>query len=68
MTVNNYQLDMNKILLSAMVGLLTWNVWTTHNLAISVALLDQKVESLEESVTAKIAVLERTNEQPISYP
>lgn len=54
MTVASYEIDMNKILMGVIVGLLSWNVYTTHELSISVAVLHSKVTTLESTVQRKL--------------
>ena len=41
---------MNKALASAIIGLLTWNIYTTQALTISMAILSEKVARIEEIV------------------
>lgn len=41
---------MNKALASAIIGLLTWNIYTTQALTISMAVLSEKVARIEEIV------------------
>lgn len=40
-------IDVNLILAACIIGLLSWNIWTTQQLSIDVAVLTEKVESLE---------------------
>ena len=54
MTVSNLQMNMDKLLLGVMVTLLSWNVYTTHRLSVDVAVLSNKVETLEEAVQFRI--------------
>lgn len=54
MTVSNLQMNMDKLLLGVMVALLSWNVYTTHKLSVDVAVLANKVETLEEAVQYRI--------------
>lgn len=54
MTVANYELDLNKIFMAIIVSLLSWNVYTTHQLSINLAVLGNKVENLEETVQFRI--------------
>lgn len=42
----------NKLLTGAIIGLLSWNLFTTHKLSIDVAVLVTKVEQIEEEVTS----------------
>lgn len=41
---------MNKALASAIIGLLTWNIYTTQALTISMAVISEKVARIEEIV------------------
>lgn len=41
---------MNKLLTGAIIGLLSWNIYTTHQLSIDVAVLTEKIERLEENM------------------
>ena len=43
-------IDVNMILAGCIIGLLSWNIWTTQQLSIDVAVLTEKVESLENKV------------------
>jgi hypothetical protein len=54
MTVATYELDINKILMGVIVSLLSWNVYTTHQLSIDLAVLGNKVENLEEVIQFRI--------------
>lgn len=54
MTVANYELDLNKVFMGIIVTLLSWNVYTTHQLSIDLAVLGNKVENLEETVQFRI--------------
>lgn len=54
MTIRNLQMNMDKLLLGVMVALLSWNVYTTHKLSIDLAVLSNKVETLEEAVQYRI--------------
>jgi len=54
MTVANYELDLNKVFMGIIVGLLSWNVYTTHQLSIDFAVLSNKVENLEETIQYRI--------------
>lgn len=40
----------NKLITAATVGLLSWNIWTTHQLSITVAVLAEKIASVERIV------------------
>jgi hypothetical protein len=42
---------LHKAIQGAIVGLLIWNVATTHNLSISLAVLQEKVARVEQLVT-----------------
>lgn len=41
---------MGRASVAAIIGLLTWNVYTTYQLSISLAVLSEKVERIEEIV------------------
>ena len=41
---------MNKVLTGAIIGLLSWNIFTTHQLSISMAVLNEKVLQIEKLV------------------
>ena len=40
----------NKVMIAAVIGLLTWNLMTTQRLAVEVAVLAEKMSRLEESL------------------
>lgn len=40
----------NKIMVVAVIGLLTWNIYTTQQLTIDIAVLQEKIEQLEEKL------------------
>lgn len=40
----------NKGMQAAILGLLTWNIFTTHQLSISMAVLNEKVAQIEKLV------------------
>ncbi len=42
--------DLNKIIQMVLVGLLTWNTYTTYELSIGVAVLNEKLTTLKEQV------------------
>lgn len=46
-------LDVNKLLYTAMLGLLTWNIYQTHLTAVQIAVLGEKVSRLEQMINAK---------------
>lgn len=37
----------NKLMVGAVIGLLTWNIYTTQQLTIDIAVLQEKIEQLE---------------------
>ncbi len=41
---------MNKLLTGAIIGLLSWNIYTTHQLSIDVAVLAEKIGQLEKKI------------------
>jgi outer membrane murein-binding lipoprotein Lpp len=43
-------IDVNLILAGCIIGLLSWNIWTTQQLSIDVAVLTEKVQSLENKM------------------
>ena len=47
------QEGMNKLLAGAIIALLSWNIWTTHSLAIDVAVLTEKVTMIEQRIAEK---------------
>ncbi len=40
----------NKLMTGAAIGLLTWNIYTTQQLTIDIAVLKEKIEQLEEKL------------------
>ncbi len=40
-----------KGMVAAVIGLLTWNIYTTQQLTIKVAVLSEKIEQLEEKIS-----------------
>jgi hypothetical protein len=40
----------NKVMIAAVIGLLTWNLMTTQKLAVDVAVLTEKLSRIEESL------------------
>jgi hypothetical protein len=42
--------NLNKVLTGAIIGLLSWNIFTTHKLAIQVAVLVNKVDRIERQL------------------
>lgn len=42
--------DLNRIIQTVLVALLAWNIYTTHELSIGVALLNEKLVTLKEQV------------------
>ena len=40
----------NKLMVGAVIGLLTWNIYTTQQLTIDIAVLQEKIEQLEEKL------------------
>lgn len=45
------EVDMSKVMLGAIAGLLTWNIYTTHKLAIDVAVIHEQISELRRIVT-----------------
>jgi len=41
----------NKLLTGAIIGLLSWNLFTTHRLSIDVAVLVTKVENIKAEIS-----------------
>ena len=41
------EISINTVLAGCIIGLLSWNIYTTQQLSIDVAVLTEKVESLE---------------------
>jgi hypothetical protein len=47
----NHQDDLwNKVLIAAVIGLLSWNLMTTQQLAVDVAVLTEKIGRIEETL------------------
>lgn len=42
------EVDMSKVLLGAIAGLLAWNIYTTHKLSIDVAVIHYQVGEMKE--------------------
>lgn len=40
----------NKLMVGAVIGLLTWNIYTTQELTIKVAVLAEKMERIEQEL------------------
>lgn len=40
----------NKVMIAAVIGLLTWNLMTTQKLAVDVAVLTEKIGRIEETL------------------
>lgn len=40
----------NKMMVGAVIGLLGWNIYTTQQLTIDIAVLQEKIEQLEEKL------------------
>ena len=40
----------NKLMVAAVIGLLTWNIYTTQELTIKVAVLTEKMERIEQEL------------------
>ena len=40
----------NKLMVGAVIGLLTWNIYTTQQLTIDIAVLQEKIEQMEEKL------------------
>ena len=45
---------LSKIISAAVIGLLSWNTYTTHNLSVSVAVLETRVSSLQEIISSSV--------------
>ena len=61
MTAQQKEEGLNKILFGAVIALLSWNIYTTHTLAVDVAVISIKVERIEE---AFVDVAEITKSNP----
>ena len=48
MSEEQKEAGLNKLLAGATIALLSWNIWTTHSLAIDVAVPTEKVIYIEE--------------------
>lgn len=55
MSISSFEIDMNKLLLGALIALLSWNIYTTHTLVTDVAVIKT---TLENSITQKFGVTE----------
>jgi len=44
----------SKIISAAVIGLLSWNTYTTQNLSVSVAVLETRVSSLQETISSSL--------------
>ena len=44
----------NKLMVGAVIGLLTWNIYTTQKLTVDVAVLTEKIVQLEEKIRSKL--------------
>ncbi len=40
----------NKMMVGAVIGLLGWNIYTTQQLTIDIAVLQEKIEQLEDKI------------------
>ncbi len=40
----------NKLMIAAVIGLLSWNLYTTQQLTVDIAVLQEKIEQLEEKL------------------
>ncbi len=40
----------NKLMVASVIGLLTWNIYTTQQLTIDVAVLTEKIDQLERKL------------------
>ena len=47
--------DVNVILAACIIGLLSWNIWTTQQLSIDVAVLAEKVDIVSNVVSLVVA-------------
>jgi len=47
MSETEKEIKLNTILAGCIIGLLSWNIWTTQQLSVDVAVLTEKVQSLE---------------------
>lgn len=45
---------LNKLISFAVIGLLSWNVWTTQQLSVSVAVLETQVDGIQKTVSASL--------------
>ncbi len=49
--IQNHNDDLwNKVLIAAVIGLLSWNLMTTQQLAVDVAVLTEKIGRIEETL------------------
>lgn len=45
--------SLNKLLMAAIIGLLSWNIYTTYQLSITTAVLAEKVVNMERILNAR---------------
>lgn len=43
---------LNKLMVAVVISLLSWNIYTTQQLTIDVAVLTEKIEQLEKKINA----------------
>lgn len=53
MTQQQKDESVNKFLMAAIIGLLSWNIYTTHQLSVTTAVLAEKIVSIERAIDAK---------------
>lgn len=53
MSVSSFEIDMNKLLLGALIALLSWNIYTTHQLVTDVAVIKN---TLDNSVNRNFSI------------
>jgi hypothetical protein len=44
-SVSDFEIDMNKLLLTALIALLSWNIYTTHKLVTDVAVIKSTLDT-----------------------
>ena len=40
----------SKVITAAMIGLLSWNIWTTHQLSITVAVIAEQISNIQKEL------------------
>lgn len=56
MTQQQKDESVNKFLMAAIIGLLSWNIYTTHQLSVTAAVLAEKIVNIERAIDARTTV------------